>query len=121
MCFSAEASLAASVAILPAGAFCVVAAVRKDRRYLPLALIPLFFGFQQLCEAGVWRGLHADEPALLKWSSLAFLFFAIGFWPGWVPLAAATVEGRPAKRRLLFATRLRRRVRLLPPGRVALR
>jgi hypothetical protein len=104
MCFSAEASVAAGVALLPAGAFAIATALRKDRAYLPLAALPLLFGVQQLCEAGVWIGLERGEPGLVRLATLAFLFFAIAFWPFWIPLVAACIEGRPAWRLLFFVT-----------------
>lgn len=102
MCFSVEASVAVGVALLPAGAYAVATALKKNRAYLPFAIMPLLFGVQQLCEAGVWFGLEQDSPALVKPASLAYLFFAVAFWPFWVPLAAAVVEHRPAWRLLFF-------------------
>lgn len=103
MCFSAEASVGVAVALLPAGAYCVAAAWRKDRRYLPLAAVPVLFGLQQLCEARVWAGLDLGDPDLARVPSLGFLFFAFVFWPVWVPLAVAAVEPRGRKRWALVA------------------
>lgn len=98
MCFSAEASLGAAVALLPAGGYCVEAAWRKDRAYLPLAAVPVLIGLQQLCESQVWVGLDLGKPELVRRASLWFLFFALAVWPVWVPLAVAAVEGRGWKR-----------------------
>ncbi|MBX9580105.1 MAG: hypothetical protein K2X87_07330 [Gemmataceae bacterium] len=92
MCFSAEASLGVAVALLPAGAYGVAAAWRKDRRYLPLAATPVLFGFQQLCEAGVWAGVGRGDPEAARVASVGFLFFALALWPAWVPLAVGAVE-----------------------------
>jgi hypothetical protein len=103
MCFSAEASLGVAVALLPVGAYCVEAAWRKDRRYLPLAAIPVLFGLQQLCEARVWAGLGLGDPDLARVPSLAFLFFALVVWPVWVPLAVAAAEPRGRSRWALVA------------------
>lgn len=103
MCFSADASLTAGCLLMPAGGYCVVAAVRKDRRYIPLAVVPLLFGVQQVCEAGVWLGLENGDTGLVEAAALGFLFFALAVWPGWIPLAAAAVEPRPGRRRLFFA------------------
>ncbi len=99
MCFSAGASLGVAVALLPAGGYCVEAAWRKDRRYLPLGAVPVLFGMQQLCEARVWSALDLGDPDLARVPSLAFLFFALFLWPAWVPLAAAAIEPRGWKRR----------------------
>ena len=103
MCFSAEASLGVAVALLPAGAYCVEAAWRKDRRYLPLAAVPVLFGLQQVCEARVWAGLGLGDPGLARVPSLAFLFFAFAVWPVWVPMAVAAVEPRGHRRWALVA------------------
>lgn len=103
MCFSPEASLAAGVALLPVGAYALGAAWRKDRRYLPVAAMPLVFGVQQLFEAVVWLGLGRSDAGLVKPAALAFLFFAVAFWPVWIPFAAAAVEPRPPWRRLFAA------------------
>jgi hypothetical protein len=80
--------------LLPVGAYSITAALRKNLRYLPLAITPALFGIQQLCEAGVWFGINRGDAALVKNASLAFLFFAIAFWPFWIPLAAAALELR---------------------------
>ena len=103
MCFSAEASLAAGAILLPVGAFATAAALKKNRAYWPLAVIPLLFAVQQFCEAGVWAGLTRDIPALVKPAALAFLFFALAFWPFWIPYSAAALEDRPGKRLLLIS------------------
>lgn len=98
MCFSAEASLGVAAALLPAGAYGVVAARRTDRRYLPLAAVPVLFGVQQVCEAAVWAGLDRGDPGAARAASVGFLFFALAVWPAWVPLAVATVEPDGRKR-----------------------
>jgi len=47
MCFSAEASFTAAAVLVPAGAVSMVRAYKTDRRYLPIATLPLLFGLQQ--------------------------------------------------------------------------
>lgn len=92
MCFSAEVSLGASVVLLPVGGYCLATAVHKNRAYLPLAAVPLLFGIQQLCEAGVWAGVERGDPLLTRQASRGFLLLALAVWPVWVPLAVAAVE-----------------------------
>lgn len=103
MCFSAEASLGSAIVLLPAGAYCIESASRKDRRYLPLAVVPVFFGIQQLCEALVWLELERGNAATADTAARAYLFFALALWPVWIPLAAASIEPRVRARWLLAA------------------
>jgi len=105
MCFSATASFGLSGALLLTGGYCVHRAVNRKRSFLPLALIPIFFGVQQLIEGAVWLALPERNSALLPPLALAYLFFALIFWPVWIPLCASLIERRPRTRRLLqFAT-----------------
>ncbi|HEX4143525.1 MAG TPA: DUF6629 family protein [Pirellulales bacterium] len=94
MCFSPQASFIAGAALLPAGIYCTQAAVRKDPRFIPLALVPITFGIQQISEGFVWLGLNQDNAALVERSSVIFLFFAVAFWPFWIPLSLAVPESR---------------------------
>jgi hypothetical protein len=103
MCFSAEASFAASGVLVPAGGFCLWSALRKQPRYLPLAAIPLFFGVQQASEGVVWLALGKGDTELVRPAALIFLFFAVAFWPMWIPLQAAVAEPIPWRRWLLAA------------------
>jgi hypothetical protein len=98
MCFSAEASLAAGAVLIPMGAYGVALAVKKDGAYLPLAATPLLFGIQQLCEAGVWIRLGSGDTGPVKLLALTYLFFAIAFWPFWVPFTVAFIEARRARK-----------------------
>lgn len=103
MCFSAAASFAASAALVPAGAYCVRAAARKDRGYLVLAAVPLAFAAQQVCEGLVWVGLERRDALLTEAASVAYLFFALAFWPFWIPLGMLCTETRPGMKWLLAA------------------
>jgi hypothetical protein len=53
MCMSAGVSFAASVFLVSGGAAISNIASRRNLRYLPLALMPLFAGFQQFAEGSV--------------------------------------------------------------------
>ncbi|QJW92842.1 DUF6629 family protein [Frigoriglobus tundricola] len=102
MCFSANASVAAGTVLVTAGAYCIAAARRMNRAYLPLAVVPLLFGVQQFLEAAVWIGLARGLPGLVEAAAVGFLFFAAAFWPIWVPIAAAALEERREKRKLFY-------------------
>lgn len=94
MCFSVEASFTAATALVPVGAYCVWSAVRKERRFLPLALTPVVFAVQQASEGWVWYGLRHDNSRLVEGSTRVFLFFALAFWPFWVSFSLWFVERR---------------------------
>jgi hypothetical protein len=94
MCFSATASFTVGAALVPAAAYCTRQALRKDGRFLPLAVVPFFFAVQQFTEGLVWIGLEHEDPALIQAASVAYLFFAMAFWPFWIPLSFLCSESR---------------------------
>lgn len=107
MCFSAEASFGLGAVLIPAGAYCSAIAFRKDHALLPLALVPFGFGLQQCCEGFVWLGLNSANSTVVHLSSMLFLFFALAFWPIWIPLSVRCMEPRIWARRYLgFVTLL---------------
>lgn len=90
MCFSAAASFSSAAILVPLGITAVARSWRDHRpELLPLALIPVGFGLQQGLEGLVWLGLnHGPAAFLLKGGALAYLFFAMAFWPIWSPYVA---------------------------------
>jgi uncharacterized protein DUF6629 len=92
VCFSAEASFSLAGALAIGGGYCIRRAVRLDRSFLPLAAIPAVFGVQQFCEGWVWTGVERGDPALAKVAALSYLFFALFFWPVWIPYSMLLVE-----------------------------
>ena len=103
MCFSAQASFAASAALLPAGVYCVGSALRKRSGMLLLALVPLAFSVQQFAEGLVWRGMEQGDSVLVQNASVLFLFFAIVFWPFWIPLSLIPLATGSKSRGILVA------------------
>ena len=90
MCFSAEASFASGAVLLATGGVATAYSIRRrDWRFVPFALMPVAFGLQQLTEGVVWRGLHRERADLIRPAALAFLFFALAWWPVWMPLAVS--------------------------------
>jgi hypothetical protein len=84
MCFSAEASFTLGVVLTGVG----VLSLRKvkDTGQIPFAIIPIFFGLQQLTEGVLWVALKNPQALEVQnISTLIFLFFAQGIWPFWVP------------------------------------
>ena len=74
MCFSAEVSFTAAAILLPAGAAAVLRAYQTDRRYVPIAALPLLFGVQQALEGAVWTS--AGNQHLVEQFSFAYMFFS---------------------------------------------
>ena len=104
MCFSPTASFVASAALTTTGTFCVRESLRRNRRYLPLALLPVLFGVQQAAEGGVWLALEGGHERLVGLFSYLFLFFAFGLWPLYCPVIVHRLEARgTARRRVLLA------------------
>jgi hypothetical protein len=101
MCFSAPASFAAGAALLPASVYCLRRAWLADRRYSALALIPLAFGLQQLTEGVVWLGLEKDGD-LVRQASVLYLFFALVFWPFWIPFSLLWPANRGREKTILL-------------------
>lgn len=92
MCFSATASFTAGAALSVVG----MLTVRKSQggRELPLALVPMLFGLQQLTEGVVWLTLGHDLALLQAWSTYIYSMFSHVVWPILVPFAVLLVEPR---------------------------
>lgn len=101
MCFSATASFTAGAALGVVG----VLTIRKSRgggvRELPLAMIPLLFGVQQVAEGVVWLGLGRDLGGWQTGATFVFSFFSHAWWPIFVPIAFLLVEPEPWRRKAL--------------------
>jgi len=68
--------------------------VRRSRgkAELPLALVPLLFGVQQLSEGLLWLSFSNDLPLLKSWATYIFSLFSHVLWPIFVPFAILLVE-----------------------------
>lgn len=102
MCFSAEASFIGGAVIVSAG----VVAVRSKQHpsQLLFALIPVFFGLQQIAEGVVWLSVANPEYLITqKVSTLAFLFMADVFWPTYIPLSILLMEKNRKRKQLMIA------------------
>lgn len=94
MCFSAEASFAASAVLIPAGVYTLRTAWRSDRAFLGFASFPLLFGLQQALEGVLWRAIDRGQPDDTYLPAIGFLFFAYLVWPVLVPLSAWLIESK---------------------------
>lgn len=110
MCFSASASLTASAFLIPTGIYCIRMALDRDtpsesprdREYLAISCIPLFFGIQQAFEGLLWLGFEAHSSTEISFSALGFLFFSHFLWLVWIPFSAFTLEPNLVKKNILI-------------------
>ena len=100
MCFSLLASVAAGAALSVAGVLTV--SLARRRRELPLALIPLLFGVQQLSEGVVWWSVDHGNTTQNVLATLAYSLFSRVLWPIFVPFAVLFMK-EPLKLDYLWA------------------
>ncbi len=91
MCFSASLSFGAAALLLTLG---TVAARRTQRlAELPYALIPAWFGVQQLLEGTLWLTFAQPQQACLNTVlTQGFSAFSQVIWPIYIPLAVWLLE-----------------------------
>lgn len=99
MCFSATASFTAGAALVAVGTVTVHRS--QGREELPIALVPLLFGVQQISEGVLWLTMTRDLPGLQVLATNVFSFFSHAFWPIFVPFAILLVETSRRRRRAL--------------------
>lgn len=91
MCFSPAVNFSLSGVLVAGGTYCVHRARRVDPKFLPLAAIPVVFAVQQFSEGWVWIGVDRGDAQLTSVAAIAYLFFALLFWPIWIPLCTLFV------------------------------
>lgn len=107
MCFSQTVSFSASVFLVAGGILATTKAVQINKRYVPVALMPLFAGLQQFMEGNVWWGVNTGDPVTTLFGAFGFIFFTWFMWPFWIPLATYVLEPRGSRRRpYMFAMML---------------
>lgn len=111
MCFSKEASLITGTLLTTLGLYTALTA--KQKKLLPAALIPLFFGIQQLSEGRIWASFDQSMTPIhiqfydsisssTGFFAALFLLFAFLIWPVWIPLSTYLPEKKPLRRSLLL-------------------
>ncbi len=102
MCLSASVSFTASGMLLAGGGYASHKAWINSKKYLPVALMPVFAGLQQITEGFVWTGMTSGEPATVLINALGFIFFTWFMWPFWIPLSVYVLEPAESRRKHLF-------------------
>lgn len=99
MCFSAIASFTAGAALVAVGTVTVNRS--QGRRELPIALVPLLFGVQQISKGVLWLTMTRDLPGVQVWATNVYSFSSHAFWPIFVPFAILMVETHRRRRQAL--------------------
>ena len=102
MCFSESVSFAASGVLLIGGGYAARKAWTVNKRYMPIAIMPIFAGLQQFSEGFVWSGMNSGDPSVVLVSTLIFIFFTWFMWPFWIPLSVYVLEPPESRRKYLF-------------------
>ena len=99
MCLSQSVSFTAGAFLVVGGGFALTKAWQINKRYLPVALMPLFAGLQQFMEGGVWWGVNTGDPSTTLWGAMGFIFFTWFMWPFWIPVASYVLEPSGSSRK----------------------
>lgn len=99
MCFSESVSFAASAGLIGGGAFASWKANKINKRYLPVSIMPVLAGLQQLMEGHVWMGLNEADPFMVWWAAMGFIFFSWLMWPVWIPMSIYVLEPPNSRRK----------------------
>ncbi|WP_455205587.1 DUF6629 family protein [Kaarinaea lacus] len=103
MCVSAAASFSVGAVLLPIGAYCVLQANKRDKRFLAFAVYPIAFGIQQLFEGMLWLSLTNNSDDFSLPGAFGFMFFSHFFWLFWVPFSVWCVHPQGAKKHIALA------------------
>ena len=90
MCFSAEASFAASGVLATSSV--AIARIPKERSSIPLSLFPAIFATHQFVEGILWLEHDGVLPDTYKAAVYAYVLIAYVLWPIFVPFAAFFAE-----------------------------
>lgn len=101
MCFSATASFTAGTLLSGVGTLTLHKS--RGKLELPIALVPLLFGIQQLTEGFVWLSLRNDLPQVRVWATYIYSMFSHVLWPIFVPFAILLVEVTRRRRTAITA------------------
>lgn len=84
------------------GGLITVKAWRRNWRYLPVGLMPLFAGIQQFMEGNVWLGVNSGDHFTMHWGAMGFIFFTWFMWPVWLPFCVYILEPNGSTRKRFF-------------------
>lgn len=100
MCFSPEASFTASGLLAIIG-YATLKNISSKKEIL-LASIPILFSLQQLLEGFLWIYLRETNSwAILGYAKYLYIFFALIFWPIWLPFSLYILEEVPWRKNII--------------------
>ena len=101
MCFSAEASFAASGVL--AASSVAIARVPKEKASIPLSLFPAIFATHQFIEGILWLNQDGVLPDSYKAAGVyAYALIAYVLWPIFVPFAVYMSEPERSRRAVML-------------------
>jgi hypothetical protein len=101
MCFSAEASFAAS-GVLAASSI-AISRIPKEKASIPLSLFPAIFATHQFIEGIVWLNHDGVLPDAYKSGAVyAYALIAFVLWPIFVPFSAFLMETKRRRRIIIL-------------------
>ena len=101
MCYSAEASFAASGVL--AASSVVISRLPKEKASIPLSLGPAIFAAHQFSEGLVWLNQDGILPDTYKFGAVySYVFIAYIFWPIFVPFSAYLIETNRRRRNIIL-------------------
>lgn len=78
----------------------------EQKAEIPLAMIPLLFGIQQIIEGMLWLSFRFDAPLLNVTMTYAFTLFSHVLWPMFVPFAIGLVEAVAWRKKMIVVFQL---------------
>ncbi len=69
---------------------------------MPVAVIPLLFGVQQLIEGVIWLSLGHHASSLNSTMTYGYSLFAFVLWPIFIPFAIRLWEPQPRRQKMLY-------------------
>ncbi len=106
MCFSEPVSFTAGSILLVGGAITTWKSLKINKNYLPVAMMPIMAGIQQISEGFVWMGMNSGNSDIVWWGAMVFILFSWLMWPTWIPFSIYFLEPENSKRKkplLLFS------------------
>jgi hypothetical protein len=101
MCFSAEASFAASGVLAASGI--AISRLPKERASIPLSLFPAVFATHQFIEGILWLNQDGVLPDAFKSGAVyAYALIAFVLWPIYVPFSAYLTETGRRRRNIIL-------------------